>query len=396
MTRKLKASPPKPPPVHLQPPRGPKLHAAAIRPPTATLADWYWRVVTYDGGREHTAWTGRLPAGEVPALLWRLVAEGAHVQRPQQADSHEVEVVTVADLLALWRGHIAHERPDLAPGTVTTYLHHSRALEAVLGQVLLDQLARQDLDRYRAQVARGSAQGRRRSPGTVALDMMVIDAAWKWGRSVGAVPSRDLDVPRVSPTRVRERYTPTAGEVAAVAGHLIGWPRDLVQLQWATGARVGELLALTAADVELDRAELVVGRHVGARKTGARRVPIHPDTVPLLARLVADAGPQGRLWSGTSGGSTARLNTLLREATAELKQPAWTTHALRRAYVVRAIRQGIDVAVLSTITGHSVAELLKTYREVQDSDRRDAVKKLPGKLPAGRVVSLRGGGDPHT
>ena len=220
--------------------------------------------------------------------------------------------------------------------------------------------------------------------------------AWAWGRSIGGCPDRSLDIPHVAPKPVRELYTPTAGEVAAVVRHLTGWQRELVSLQWATGCRVGELAALLVEDVDLERAELVVGRHVGARKTGVRRVPLHADTIPLLARLIGDRVGPAPLWPATFEAMRHGLNGAVASACRAARVPVWTTHALRRAYVIRAIRAGVDVATLATITGHSVQELLVTYRQVQDEDRRAAVKLLPGALPRGEIRQFAQVGNPHT
>lgn len=391
--------PKRPAPVSVEPPRGPAIHARPIRPPTPRQADWYWRATVYADAGERTVWTGRATREGVVAALWQLVGRGEHLQAapPDQA---EVEICTVADLLAHWRGHLVHARGDLAPATVATYTAHTRVVEEVLGPVLLEQLGRADLDRYRGVVTRpppeGSVRRTARSPGTLHLDFACVEMAWRWGRSVGACPDRDLDLPHVQPKPVRERYTPTAGEVAAVVRHLGGWQRDMVTLQWATGCRVGELAALLVEDVDVARAEIVVGRHTGAKKTGARRVPVPPDTVPLLRRLVGARTGALPLWPATFETVRHAMNDVIAEACEAAKIPIWTTHGLRRAYVIRAIRAGVDVATVATITGHSVEELLKTYRQVHDDDRRAAMARLPGALPRGEVFELVAGGDPHT
>lgn len=393
-------APQRPRPLLVEPPQGPAIHARPIRPPSGRSPDWYWRATCYEGGAERTVWTGRAPREDVRAQLWQLIGAGGHLSRPETPDGAVVEVVTVADLLAHWRGHIVHGRADLAPATVATYQGHSRVVEEILGPMLIEQLSRADLDRYRAIASRppppGSRRRTARSAGSLSLDLTVLEMAWTWGRSVGACPPRDLDLPHIAPKPVRERYTPTAGEVAEVVRHLDGWRRDVVALQWATGCRVGELAALLVGDVDLDRAELLVGRHVGARKTGARRVPVHPDTVPMLRRLVGDRAHTCGLWPVSFQVVRHAINPSLAEACAAARVPVWTTHALRRAYIIRAVRAGIDVATVATITGHSVEELLATYRQVQDEDRRAAVARLPGALPRGEVVSLVAVGDPHT
>jgi integrase len=396
------AKPPKKPaPLDVEPPRGPTVHAKPVRPPTERLPHWYWRAVVYDEGAERTVWTGRGSREDVRAALWELIGRGAHIQTTQApADMVAVQFVTLADLLQHWRAHLAADRADLAPGTITTYTGHARVIEDVIGAVLLDTVGRQDLDRYRGIVARSPGEGSRRrvarSAGSIAMDFTVLAMAWAWGRAIGACPDVRLDVPAVAPKPVRDGYTPTAGEVGAVLGRLDSWRRDIVQLQWATGCRVGELAALLVGDVDLQRAELVVGRHVGAQKTGQRRVPLHRETVALLRRMVGERAATDRLWPVAVQVVRHHLNPSIRAACEALNQPVWTTHGLRRAFIIRGVRAGVDVATLATITGHRVEELLATYRQVQDLDRRAAVELLPPGLPRGEVVQFRAAGDPHS
>ncbi len=347
--------------------------------------------MVYEGGEERTIWTGRASCPEeVKAAVWLAVGRGEHVAR---VPKDEVVVNTVADLLARWRGHVV-TRSDLARRTRDAYVSHTRALQAILGPVLLQQLYRADLDRYRAQAARGGER-RARASSTIQIDLVVMDMAWKCGRSIGACPPRDLEIPTIIVWPVRELYTPSAGEVAAVVRRLTGWRADVVALQWATGARIGELAALVPTDVDLGRAELVLGRHEGAEKTGVRRVPLSDDTVPLVRRLLASA-QAGQLWPVSVEAIRHHVNSAIPSACKAEDTPAWSTHGLRRAFVVRAVRAGIDVATLATITGHSVQVLLEIYRTVEDEDRRDAMAKLPGRLPQGKVLRLSAGADPHS
>jgi integrase len=218
---------------------------------------------------------------------------------------------------------------------------------------------------------------------------------WKWGRSIGACPPRDLEIPSINLKPARELYTPSAGEVGAVVRRLTGWKADVLALQWATGARIGELASLLPADVDIGRAELVLGRHEGAEKTGVRRVPLPDDTVPLVRRLLAGA-QAGQIWPVTVEGIRQHVNGAIRSACKAEGIPAWSTHGLRRAFVVRAVRAGVDLATLATITRHSVQVLLEIYRTVEDEDRRAAMAKLPGRLPQGKVLRLAAGADPHS
>ena len=232
------AKPPKKPaPLDVEPPTGPVVHAKPARPPTERLPHWYWRAVVYDAGAERTVWTGRGARDEVRAAVWALIGRGEHIAPSLESAAPDDMVVvafeTVSDLLTHWRAHLQDGQSGLAPNTVLAYCRHSRPLEEVLGQVLLEQLGRRELDRYRAAVAlpppESSRRTRPRSTGSINCDFITLRAAWSWGRSIGAV-DRDLQVPTVTVQPTRDSYTPTADEVAAVVEHLSGWVADVVRV----------------------------------------------------------------------------------------------------------------------------------------------------------------------
>lgn len=392
-------APKRPEPLDIEPPYGPTVHAKTVtgRGPTARQPHWYWRAVVYDGAKERTVWTGRGSREDVRAAVWQLIGRrehlGAEPAAAVAADQVVVVFETMADLLHAWRVHLATERTDLAPATVHGYSAHSHIIEEVIGPIRLDRFGRSDLDRYRAIVSRPPGEGSRRlktrSSGTIQLDLTIIGMAWAWGRSIGVVDGA-LDIPPINVTPTHDSYTPSIDEVATVVGLLRGWAADVVRLQWATGARVGEIAALLVEDVDLERSALWLGRHVGARKTGARRIPIPEDTLPLLRELVAGRSGAVPLFATSRATIVARSNGAIAEACAIAQLPVWTTHGLRRAFVQRAIRAGVEVKTLATITGHTVQVMLSAYHQVQEADIAAASALLPGALPGGGVRAFRG------
>jgi integrase len=389
------AKPPKKPaPLDVEPPLGPVVHAKPVRPPTERLPHWYWRAVVYDTGAERTVWTGRGSRDDVRAAVWGLIGRGEHIAQPLESLTPDDMVVvafeTVSDLLTHWRAHLQDGQSGLAPNTVLTYCRHSRPLEEVLGQVLLEQLGRRELDRYRAAVAlpppESSRRTRPRSTGSINCDFITLRAAWSWGRSIGAV-DRDLQVPTVTVQPTRDNYTPTADEVAAVVEHLSGWVADVVRVQWATGCRVGEVLALHVEDIDLEGLRIDVGRHIGAQKTGRRQVPIDASAAELLRGIIGDRLGRAPVWPQAS--SQRRMAEAVAKACTAAGVPVWTSHGLRRAFVTRGLRAKVPLEVMASITGHSIPVMLRIYRQVQDDDRREAVALLPSSLPSVAAGNVR-------
>ena len=82
-------------------------------------------------------------------------------------------------------------------------------------------------------------------------------------------PARHLELPPAEPAR--ETVVPTAAEVRALLSHPDDPDVPLWRLLAASGLRIGEALALTWDDVDLDARALVVRRH---RTTDAERQPV--------------------------------------------------------------------------------------------------------------------------
>jgi integrase len=360
-----------------------KLRARVIRGPRADGA-WYWRGEVHEDGGHRTVWTGWGDRDGVSDHLVALVAGGGLHRESSAAESTEIR--TVRDLLECWLG-AQLERSDLRPATLATYRSHARVLADLLGAVAVDRLARRDLDGYvrrvRAPPAEGQVRRSTRAGSSIALDWIVLGAAWSWGRSIGVAPDRDLVFPEVDARPVRAKHTPTPGEVAAVLEHLPAWAASVVRLQWSTGARIGEIAALRVRDLDARACTL---RLQG--KTGARTFPLVPSMVRELLDLAAGRGADDRIF--VQRVETIRhVNDHLHRACEAAGVADWSTHALRRSAVDRLLRSpGVDVATAADLLGHSPAVLLKSYRQVNDADRRAAVAAALRPLPSGDLVDL--------
>lgn len=336
---------------------------------------WYWRVIDNRGGRRETLWSGWADEREAEAMLAQLAASGG--VRPDTSRDETVE--TVRDLLEVWIHHIDEERPDLAPRTVHAYHASGRRLVQLLGDVLLERLDTATMERWA-----GDAR-RRWAPRTVAADVVTLGAAWTWGRRRGVCPPRDL--PRVRVTIPRSaRRTPTEGELAAVIEAMRPpWARLALRLQWATGARIGEVLTLRWEQVDWSRGELLLDG-----KTGPRRVPVAGEVLEELRRwrMGCDAARPEVMPIGYE--TTRRsIYRCIDRACRRAGVQRYTTHAIRRAVVDRLARAGVDVATAADILGHSPQVMLDAYRQVSDADRREAVARARlGALPAGEVIDL--------
>ena len=332
---------------------------------------WYWRVIDNRGGRRETLWSGWARAREAEQELVRLAAGGA-----VEADAEPV-LETVGHVLRAWLAHLEDDRADLAPRTVIVYRSCVRRLLKLLDDSVTERFGVAAVERW------VGAALRQWSPKTVDLDQLALRAAWAWARQRGYAPDRDLPRQPIAIPKTAKR-TPTDAEVARVIERIERpWVQTLLRLQWATGARIGEIATLTWDRVDWSRGEL----HLRG-KTGPRSVPVSAATLEMLRRWRLHV-PADRSEVLGVAASTARAQCYepLHAACEAAKIPGWSTHALRRAVVDRLARAGVDVATAADLLGHSPEVMLDIYRQVSDADRRRAVARARlGALPEGDVI----------
>ena len=354
-------------------PRSPKpfavgsIRVRAIRGPRGERGrqEWYWRAERHATPRV-TVWTGWATREAVERHVMEAALAAAE---PRPTDA------TVRQLMRWWGHHIETERPELSAQTVTAYRHAAGRVVALLGDVQLTHLSVSLLEQARGQGLR------RWSPRTVRYALARLEQAWTWGRSRGRTPDTECPVVTVDVPR-RRKVTPTPGDVAALIQRTDGWQRVALTFLHATGARVGEVAALSWDDVDLDRGVV----HLEG-KTGPRSIPVAAELVAVL-REWRDAD-RGRRPSRPDLVLGLEPQSATRGVQQFLAREPWSSHALRRAAVDRMARSGVDVATAAAYLGHTVETMLASYRQVSEGDLLAAVERAQlGRLPRGEVVSF--------
>jgi integrase len=253
-----------------------------------------YRVVYRLGGREAPRLYGgsfrtRRDADE--RQRW-LAGELAARRVPDLRRSEETAAVTLRHLAERWKA----ARVDVSGGTLQTY-------DVALGR-LLPRLGDRAVERIDAQavadlVGELHAGGLKKQTirKTVSVLAMVLDH----GR-VTPNPARDKLTVKLPREERRELRPPTAEHLEAVVRLLPSRYRIPALLLDATGMRIGELEALTWADIDEPRQRWRVSGAVS--KTGrARWVPVPAELFEAVARLVAreDRIPERLILQGFSG-----------------------------------------------------------------------------------------------
>jgi integrase/recombinase XerD len=168
----------------------------------------------------------------------------------------------------------------------------------------------------------------------------------------------------------------SAPDVAAPAGLR---DRAMLELMYATGLRVSELVTLPAAAVNLRQGVLRVSGKGGKE----RLVPMGQEAQHWLERYLASARP------GLAGKRDVLALFLGRDAEAQSRQQFWATvkalaaragidparvspHGLRHSFATHLLNHGADLRVLQMLLGHASLSTTQIYTLVA----REGLKRL--------------------
>lgn len=164
----------------------------------------------------------------------------------------------------------------------------------------------------------------------------------------------------------------------------------LIELTYASGLRVSELVALPLAALARDPAYLIVKGKGGKERLAplgeAAREAVR--TWLPLRKAFLPKGAKDSPWLFPSRGSTGRLTPrrfaqLLEEAAADAGiDPAKVSpHVLRHAFATHLLEGGADLRVVQTLLGHSDIATTQVYTHVAGERLREVVET---KHPLGR------------
>ncbi len=211
--------------------------------------------------------------------------------------------------------------------------------------------------------------------------------AEKW---LDADPTELIDAPKVG-----RRLPSVLGEDAIV--RLLAAPpkgtgrgiRDaaMIELLYATGLRVTELVGLPAGDVNLNAAFVrVTGK---GRKT--RLVPIHADARDAIAKYLGEVRPawvrdpaQPALFLTERGTPMTRqgfwklLRNYARAAGVRLPSGGVSPHKLRHSFATHLVERGADLRAVQAMLGHADIATTQIYTHVSRAHLiREYLEKHP-------------------
>ncbi|MDR1051154.1 MAG: tyrosine recombinase [Deltaproteobacteria bacterium] len=199
---------------------------------------------------------------------------------------------------------------------------------------------------------------------------------------IAASPAVDVDSPKLA--RPLPKALTAAQMRALVGAPDAGTPaglrdRAMMELMYACGLRVSEMVTIKIREVHLDE------RFVRVRGKGGRDrvVPASLSAVELLRKWLPvretlrgpassdflfvgdDGAPLSRFAFYNSVGRAARLAGL----------PPVSPHVIRHSFATHLVRGGADLMAVSAMMGHSSADTTEQYLKVDDGRLREVFRR---------------------
>jgi integrase/recombinase XerD len=304
-------------------------------------------------------------------------------RRPHQSDQSLIELFL--DMLASERG--------ASVNTLDAYRRDLEDLSEELGRAKQN-IAAANNDDLRAYLGRLGARGlatasqARRLSAIRQLYRFLFSEGHRGDDPAAAIegPKRGRALPKVLSVKDVDRLLSVAreGMAAERASERLRAARMvcLLEVLYATGLRVSELVALPASAAHHDRRMLMV-RGKGGRE---RLVPLNESarrTMIEYLALRAEAQEDASKWLFPSFGESGHLTRqhFARELkalarAAGLKPAKVSPHVLRHAFASHLLQNGADLRVVQTLLGHADISTTQIYTHVLEERLKNMVRDL--------------------
>ena len=191
-----------------------------------------------------------------------------------------------------------------------------------------------------------------------------VKQAFNWGVEQGLIESNPIKTLRKPTAKRRERILSTEERAKIFDSIKDDAFRDFVIALQETGARPGEIRAVTATNVDLQNGVWVLIKHKTSKKTHRPRVIyLTPAMQELTARRVA-LFPDGPIFRNTFGqpwsNNAIRIRfRRLREQFPELKDVV--AYCYRHTFATDGLVSGVPIATVAELLGHRSTAMIEEH-----------------------------------
>lgn len=330
--------------------------------------------IRYRHGRRIERLTlGRIGEHFSPAKARRLarmrLGEVADGRNPARERRERADAASFAEVAARFMEE--HARPYLKPSTADKYaaMLESHLLPA-LGKVAVAEVTRADAERLHQRIGK-------RTPGQANRVLALLSSIMSKAEDWGLRPQRSNPCYKLPKFRERkiQRYL-SAEERGRLEAALVeseraqpGQPTyvtpgavDALRLLSLTGARCGEIVGLTWAMVDLERARL----HLPDSKTGQKVIPLSRQAVAFLSLLEQRRRrSEGWVCPNECGGKLGNIERAWRSIRRRAEIEDVRIHDLRHSFVSDAVGAGIPLAVVRHMAGHKSVATTDRYAHLE-------------------------------
>lgn len=284
----------------------------------------------------------------------------------------------------LWLDHLAVER-GVSANTLSNYRRDVNRyldwLEAA-GTTDLNDVASTDLEDYVADLRRGEKGREGLAASSASRALVVARGLHKFAVSEGAV-SADVAA-RVSPPKLGEKLPDTLS-IEEVGRLLDACPDDtpihlrdkaLLEVLYATGARISEVLALVVDDIAGTRDFIkVTGKGDKQRVVPVGGAAQHALEAYLVrGRPALSTGKSHAVFLNKRGGALSRQSawTIIKDAASRAGlDKDISPHTLRHSFATHLLEGGADVRTVQELLGHASVTTTQIYTHVTPENLRE-------------------------
>lgn len=284
----------------------------------------------------------------------------------------------------LWLDHLAVER-GVSANTLSNYrrdVHRYLDWLEAAGTTDLDDVTAAMLEDYVADLRRGGEGRKGLAASSASRALVVARGLHKFAVSEGAVAA---DVAAgVSPPKLGEKLPDTLS-IAEVGTLLDACPTDtptqlrdkaLLEVLYATGARISEVLALVVDDIAETRDFI----KVTGKGDKQRIVPVGGAAQRALeaylvrARPALSMGKTHAVFLNKRGGALSRQSawTIIKDAAARAGiDKDISPHTMRHSFATHLLEGGADVRTVQELLGHASVTTTQIYTHVTPENLRE-------------------------